>query len=132
MWLLMSIGLVHAENTSVEQRDRDYTMEVNLRARQLLIPDRILDTWFYNSDTTGAYPEARPSIEAQVFGVEYAFTKEQRSWVIWGEYMASGLKEGYWDDVDTGETVDHDDGDWVRPDNFNGWWAGFNYSFGNC
>ena len=37
MWLLMSMGLVHAENTSVEQRDRDYTMEVNLRARQLLI-----------------------------------------------------------------------------------------------
>ena len=126
-WLPLS--LAQANETDMVETDRDYTMELNLRARQLLVPNRILDTWFYNSDTVGAYPEPRPSISAQVFGLEYAFTNEQRSWIIWGEYMASGLEEGYWDDVDTGETIDHDDGDWVRPDNFSGWWGGFSHNY---
>lgn len=138
MLLLLPLGLANAQTlpndtnaqgSMMELRKRDYTMELNLRARQLFVPDSILDTWFYNSDTTGAYPEPRPSIGAQVFGLEYAFTQENTSWVIWGEYMASGLEEGYWDDVDTGDTVDHDDGDWVRPDNFSGWWTGFNYNY---
>ena len=126
---LLPLNLAQASDADTVKTDRDYTMELNLRARQLLVPNRILDTWFYNSDTVGAYPEPRPSISAQVFGLEYAFTNDQRSWIIWGEYMASGLEEGYWDDVDTGETIDHDDGDWVRPDNFSGWWGGFNYNY---
>ncbi len=124
MWLIFATTqFIHAE----ELKDREFTMQANVRARQLLIPDRILDTWFYNEDN-GA-PEVRPSIQAQVYGLEYAFVEESSAWVLWGEYMSSGLTEGYWDDVDTGETPDHEDGDWVRPDNFSGWWGGVNYAY---
>jgi len=113
----------------LEIRDRDYLMQTNVRYRNLFVPDALMDTWFYNSDTEGAYSEPRPSIGATVIGLEYAFLNEGNTWTIWGEYMGSKLEQGYWDDIETSETVDHDDGDWVRPDNFSGWWGGFNYAY---
>lgn len=107
---------------------RQYLMETNVRVRNLFLPDKLLDTWFYDSDTPGAYTEDRPDIRAYTIGLEYVFAREDTgNWLIWAEYMGSGLSEGYWDDIEKGETVDHDDGDWVRPDNFSGWWAGFDY-----
>ena len=127
LWLF-SVAFANAQDNA--DTSRDYLMQTNVRARQLFVPDSILDTWFYNSDADGAtWTEPRPSIRAQVVGLEYVFAQESTSWTIWGEYMSSGLTAGYWDDVDTGETPDHDDGDWVRPDNFSGWWTGFNYSY---
>lgn len=111
------------------ERKRSFMMETNTRFRTLFLPDRLLDTWFYDSDAVGAYPEDRPDIRAYTVGFEYVFDRQPGAWVLWAEYMGSGLEEGYWDDVETGETVDHDDGDWVRPDNFSAWWGGFNYAY---
>ena len=133
--LLSLISLSLAQESTEEvvlstetEYKRPYLMESNVRVRNLFLPDSILDTWFYDSDTLGAYPEDRPDIQAYTVGLEYVFNKDSNNWIIWAEYMGSGLEEGYWDDVETGETVDHDDGDWVRPDNFEAWWTGFNYA----
>lgn len=112
-----------------EKTSRSYMMETNVRVRTLFLPDSILDTWFYDKDTVGAYQEDRPDIRAYTIGVEYVFNQQPGAWVIWAEYMGSGLMEGYWDDIETGETANHDDGDWVRPDNFSAWWAGVNYAY---
>lgn len=127
--LLLSMFLQNsafAEDSTVIL-DREYLMQTNVRVRKLFLPDSILDTWFYNADTEGAQP--RPKIEASVVGLEYAFINDRTHWTIWGEYMGSKMQAGYWDDVEKGETVDHDDGDWVRPDNFSGWWGGFQYAY---
>jgi hypothetical protein len=133
MFYHLLIGLAYAQESTdpydSETLDRPFRMETNVRFRQLMLPDSLMDTWFYDSDTEGAYPEDRPDIRAYVVGVEYVFNQRPGHWIIWGEYIGSMLEEGYWDDVDTGTTVDHDDGDWVRPDNFSGWFLGANYAY---
>lgn len=107
---------------------RDFLMSAGIRFRRLGLPDKFVDKWFYDEDEPGANPFKRPSISAHVVGIEYTFKPRPMNWIIYVEYMGSELNDGYWDDVDQGTTKDHEDGDWVRADNFSGWFFGGNYA----
>jgi len=113
--------------TPPEIRDREYMMSTGIRFRRLFIPDSLIDNWFYDEDSPGANPYKRPSISAYVVGLEYKFKPRPMNWTMYIEYMGSNLDEGYWDDVDQGIDPDHEDGDWVRADNFQGWFFGGDY-----
>jgi hypothetical protein len=107
---------------------RDFLMESNMRFRQLWVPDKFIDVWFYDSDDPGANPFKRPSIQAYVVGFEFNMKTRPKNWIIYAEYMGSLVGDGYWDDVEQGTSAEHEDGDWVRPDNFGGWFFGSNYA----
>jgi hypothetical protein len=90
------------------------TMEANLRFRRLSVPQSLVDSWFYDKDEGS--PFDRPKIGANVFGAEFVLRPHAANWIFYAEYMKNTTDEGYWDDVENGEPIDHDDGDWVRPD----------------
>lgn len=104
---------------------RDYLMQVNARVRYLSIPDTLIDPWYYDIDDPGANPFKRPKVRGWAFGGEFVFDRDAANYVIWAEYLHPKLKEGYWDDVD--DIVDHEDGDWVRPDGLGLGLVGFDY-----
>ena len=129
--LLTQMAMANSEPTTETPpaiKDRNYNMSTGIRFRQLFIPDALIDNWFYDEDTQGANPFKRPSISAYVVGIEYKFKPRPMNWTIYVEYMGTGLASGYWDDVDQGTDPDHEDGDWVRPDNFGGWFFGGDYT----
>ena len=101
-------------------------MEVNLRGRFLTVPNSIMDTWYFDSDSEGANPFDRPKLRMYTFGVEYVLKPRPMNWVFYYEYIGNGIKEGYWDDVE--QPADHDDGDWLKPSNFGLHVVGFNYA----
>jgi hypothetical protein len=89
-------------------------MEANLRFRRLSVPRSFLDAWFYRAEDGAPYE--RPKIGANAFGAELVLRRRPTNWIFYVEYLKNTTDEGYWDDVENGEPVDHDDGDWVRPD----------------
>ena len=133
--LNMALLMVLANSSSASDEiaspilDREFQFETNLRLRNLGMPDALMDNWFYDEDSPGANPFPRPNIQAHVIGVEFNIKEDRKSWILYAEYMGSGLTEGYWDDKEIGVTPDHEDGDWVRPDNFSAWFFGGNYGY---
>ena len=111
--LLLASAPALAQDVAPPAEERR-TMEANLRFRRLAVPQSLVDTWFYDQDEGS--PFERPKIGANVFGAEFVLRPHAANWIFYVEYMKNTTDEGYWDDVDNGEPVDHDDGDWVRPD----------------
>jgi len=97
-------------------RKRAALMEVNLRARYLMIPDVVLDIWSYNGDdvheTTGAIHPDRPKVRAASAGVEFVIRKDTANGVFYFEYMPSLVEDGYWDDRES-DGDNFSDGDYV-------------------
>ena len=108
---------------------RPFLLGTNIRVRQLFLPDSALDSYVYDNDMEGALDFKRPSIGLTATGVEVVFDTNPHNWIVWTEYIGSQIDEGYWDDIELGETVDHDDGHWVRPDNLRALFFGGNYAF---
>ncbi|MEC7983769.1 MAG: hypothetical protein VX278_01315 [Myxococcota bacterium] len=128
-FLIASISFAQEEPPESEDRTRQFQFETNVRYRSMFLPDEIMDMYFHDEDDPGANPLKRPSISASVFGIELVYTKANSSWILYSEYMYCTMDEGYWEDIETGVTPDHDDGDWVRPDNFSGWFIGANFGY---
>jgi hypothetical protein len=93
---------------------REYRFESNVRVRYLSVPGSIMDIWFFDNDSDGANPYARPDTRAFAAGAEFVLKKDPANWIFYFEYIGSMLDEGYWDDVE--KPAAHDDGDWIRPD----------------
>ncbi|RME23502.1 MAG: hypothetical protein D6798_13395 [Deltaproteobacteria bacterium] len=94
---------------------RSYLIQINPRARYLTLPDSFLDPWAYDIDDPGANPYKRPSIRGWGFGVEVVLDHDGPNTMFWAEYIHPTIQEGYWDDVDDA-FVDHEDGEWLKPD----------------
>lgn len=109
-FLASSPGFAQAPSDAVEP----HAMEANLRFRRLSVPHSVLDAWFYGEDDGSPYE--RPKIGANAYGAELVLRRRPTNWIFYVEYLKNTTDEGYWDDVENGEPVDHDDGDWVRPD----------------
>jgi hypothetical protein len=105
---------------------RKMDMEANFRFRSMSIPSSILDIWFFDSDDPGANPFDRPQVRTYAFGVEYVLKPKPMNWIFYYEYVASGMKEGYWDDAE--QPPNHDDGDWLKPNGFGMHIVGANYA----
>lgn len=114
------------KSTTSAPRDRPMPMEVNFRGRYMAVPDPIIDIWFFDRDDEGANPFDRPNVRMYALGVEYVLKPRPANWIFYYEYIGSGIEEGYWDDVE--EPAQHDDGDWVRPDDLGMHAVGFNYA----
>lgn len=108
------------------RRDRAAPMEVNFRGRYMSVPDSLLDIWFFDSDDEGANPFDRPNVRMHALGVEYVLKPRPANWIFYYEYITSDIGEGYWDDVE--QPAQHDDGDWVKPENLGMHAVGFNYA----
>ncbi len=106
---------------------RKMEMETNFRFRSMSIPSSILDSWFFDADDPGANPFDRPKVRTYAFGVEYVLKPKPMNWIFYYEYIASGMDEGYWDDVEN--PPDHDDGDWLKPNGFGIHAVGANYAY---
>jgi hypothetical protein len=104
---------------------RQHLYELNFRTRYLSVPNSILDIWFFDNDSDGANPYARPKVRAYTAGIEFVTKKEPANWIFYFEYMGNLVEEGYWDDVE--KPAAHDDGDWVRPDGLGMLVVGANY-----
>ena len=89
------------------------------------VPDSVLDIWYFDEDDPGANPFKRPQARAYTIGVEYVLKPEPVNWIFYFEYLGSLIEEGYWDDYEDG-AVDHEDGEWIRPDRFGGFILGAN------
>ncbi len=100
--------------TATEPTAERRPMEANLRFRRLSVPRSFVDAWFYDEDDGSPYE--RPKIGANAFGAEFVLRPRAANWIFYFEYLKNTTDEGYWDDVENDELVDHDDGDWVRPD----------------
>ena len=119
--LIASISFAQEEPPESEDRTRQFQFETNVRYRSMFLPDEIMDMYFHDEDDPGANPLKRPSISASVFGIELVYTKANSSWILYSEYMYCTMDEGYWEDIETGVTPDHDDGDWVPSVNVGSW-----------
>jgi hypothetical protein len=114
------------KSTTSASRERTMPMEVNFRGRYMAVPDGILDIWFFDSDDEGANPYDRPNARMYALGVEYVLKPRPANWIFYYEYIGSSIDEGYWDDVE--EPPQHDDGDWVKPQDLGIHATGFNYA----
>jgi hypothetical protein len=103
-----------AQDVSPPAKAERPTMEANFRFRRLSVPSSLMDAFFYDEDD-GA-PFERPKIGANAFGAEFVLRPNAANWIFYFEYLKNTTDEGYWDDVEQDGPVDHDDGDWVRPD----------------
>lgn len=94
---------------------RGYFMEIGFRSRYVVVPDSILDIWYFNEDDDGwAIPgQKRPDMKGYALGLEYVVKGDSANGIFYFEYINSLLKEGYWDDVE--EPPDHGDGDYLVP-----------------
>ncbi len=110
------------------ERARDFLMEVNLRGRYMVVPDSILDIWYFNgSDDNGAHLE-RPSIRAYATGLEFCVRNDTQMGAFYFDYWGNLIEGGYWDDVEDPE--DYLDGDWMEPsENFGVVNFGINYYY---
>ena len=104
---------------------REHRYESNFRVRYLGVPSSIMDIWFFDNDSDGANPYARPDTRAFAAGAEFVLKKNPANWIFYFEYMGSLMDEGYWDDVE--KPAAHDDGDWIRPDGLGMLAFGANY-----
>jgi len=100
-------------------------MEVNFRYRYMTVPDSVLDIWYFDEDEDGANPFKRPQGRAQTFGFEYVVKPRPVNWIFYFEYMSSLMEEGYWDDREDGD-IDHEDGEWIKPEGFGAFILGVN------
>lgn len=92
--------------------DRPYDMEVGLRGRYLAVPNGIIDSFVFPHKDDG-YPD-RPSIWGASGGLEFVIRNNNANGIFYVEYVFSGIKEGYWDDVE--EPGNYDDGSWLAPE----------------
>ncbi|MEQ1506483.1 MAG: hypothetical protein ABMB14_29920 [Myxococcota bacterium] len=107
----------------------DLQHTVGLRYRHGVVPNGILDLWFFDSDDPEALPYDRPKVSANVFGLEYTLGMSKSGGPklqAWVERWAFPLDAGYWDDEES--PADHTDGDWVEPDGLGAWAIGFNFA----
>ena len=76
-----------AEPAAAGSRKREALMEVNLRARYLMVPEVLLDIGSYNGDdvhgTTGAIHPERPKVRAASTGVEFAIRKDNANGIFY-------------------------------------------------
>jgi hypothetical protein len=94
--------------------DRKFDMEVSVRVRQVSVPRAVLNTWFYDDNDEGwAYIEPRPAVKGTAVGLEYGLRGPKANGTFYAEFVDSGVKAGYWDDVES--PVDHLDGDFLVP-----------------
>jgi hypothetical protein len=100
-------------------------METNFRYRYMSVPDSVLDIWYFDEDDPGANPYKRPQARAYTVGLEYVLKPKPVNWIFYFEYMGALMEEGYWDDVEDGD-IDHEDGEWIRPEGFGGFLLGVN------
>jgi hypothetical protein len=123
MWT--SLVLLHSLTGSAGAAEHG----VNFRFRAGFIPDGITGIWYFDSDEPGALPFERPSIGAQVFGLEYTLGSDDPgpTGIFWLERMPVRMDAGYWDDRES--PPNHEDGDWLEPSDGLGAWAlGANYA----
>ncbi|MEL6345126.1 MAG: hypothetical protein AAFV53_18605 [Myxococcota bacterium] len=104
---------------------RKALMEVNFRSRYMIVPDSVLDIWYFDEDDEGANPFKRPSARAYTVGIEYVLRPDPVNWIFYFEYIGNLMDEGYWDDVDEG-AANHENGEWIRPNNFGAFAIGAN------
>ena len=104
---------------------REHMFEGNFRFRYLGVPDGLMDIWFFDNDSDGANPYARPDVNAFAAGAEFVLKKQPANWIFYVEYIGTMMDAGYWDDVE--KPAAHDDGDWIRPDSFGMIALGANY-----
>jgi hypothetical protein len=120
---LIGASMVHAQEDALEEPPgkptRASLMEVNFRYRYMAVPDSVLDIWYFDEDDPGANPYKRPQGRAYTVGLEYVLKPKPVNWIFYFEYMGSLMEEGYWDDVEDGE-IDHEDGEWIKPEGFGG------------
>lgn len=114
--LLTNLSAAQDETPGATTR-RTAKMETNFRYRYLTVPDSVIDIWYFDEDDPGANPYKRPSLRAYAVGLEYVLKPEPINWIFYVEWMGNQIEEGYWDDVEDGN-VNHDDGNWVRPNGF--------------
>lgn len=115
-WMVLWLSAAHAA-------PGDPTHTVGLRYRRAVIPDGILDLFFFDQTDAGAHPYERPKVKANVVGLEYTLSLRPdggTSFVFWGERMSFPFEAGYWDDAES--PADHDDGDWLAPQKGLGLW----------
>lgn len=98
------------------KKDRTLQMEIGFRARRMTVPQALLNSWYANKDTAGwALPgEDRPKMEGWSYGLEWVFKKDHTNGFIWFDYVDSGMKQGYWDDLNE-EPPNRTDGDYLVP-----------------
>ena len=92
--------------------DRPFDMEVGIRSRYLAVPNGLIDSWVFSHKDDG-YPD-RPSIWAVSGGLEFVIRNKNANGIFYTEYIFSGIKEGYWDDVE--EPGNFNDGSWLEPE----------------
>jgi hypothetical protein len=114
-----------------ERKERKFDMEIGMRLRRMAVPKALLDVWFFNEDTTPNWPlpgQERPPLAGWAYGLEWVFRDGRTSGIVWVDWIASTMPEGYWDDVD--DDGDAIDGDWLRPSpNFGLLAVGGDYQF---
>jgi hypothetical protein len=114
--LLFSTNVVLAQSTPpAETPPVQRDMEANLRVRHLSVPSAVIDGWFYDQEDGAGFE--RPKIGATAVGAELVLRRRPANWSFYFEYLGNTTDVGYWDDVESGQPVDHDDGDWVEPHN---------------
>ena len=103
---------------------------VALRARRGGVPAGIMDLMFFRGDEPDALPYDRPSIAANIFGLEYTIAPAMTGpgLTLWGERASLPLGAGYFDDAE--DPPDHTDGTWLAPSKGFGAWA-FGASYRN-
>jgi len=123
--MFSALFLLAIAEPSAAQESARPPMSAHIRYRQLSVPDGILDTWYYNLGDDGA-TETRPSIRANVVGVEFAVEPRPTSFIFYFEYIKSGMEAGYWDDIES--PPNHFDGDWIEPVNLGLFALGANFA----
>jgi len=96
--------------TATPGATRNNTMEFGLRWRYMSVPQGIVNPFVFLNEGT---PFERPVIRGQTFGMEYVIRNKSANGIFYAEYLLSGIKDGYWDDVEKPEN--HDDGSWLEP-----------------
>jgi hypothetical protein len=93
-------------------QERPFDMEVGLRGRYMAVPNGIIDSFVF-SHKDDAFPD-RPSIWGVSGGLEFVIRNQNANGIFYVEYLFSGIKEGYWDDVES--PPDFDDGSYLVPE----------------
>ncbi len=118
------IALLSLSALAQEAPEGRVPMELGLRFRGLGVPDGIIDTWAYSEDDPDEpAPSPRPEVRGTAFGLEYSLVEPNTLWTFYLERVKARVEDGYWDDVDDGSDVDHDDGYWISPSDDFGMWA---------
>lgn len=109
--LAQETGDAAEAEAEAETTGRAFDMEINFRSRYAVVPDSIIDTWYFRDDEGLQFD--RPLIKGTAFGLEFVTKKDNANGVFYFEYLGANMDEGYWDDRE--DPPDHLDGEYLRP-----------------